>query len=406
MRKNILLLLVALTGTTFAADWPDIEGMNFTHRVAVTLENPADVNDESALVHLSLAELKKVFPDASIQRQIAVIDSAAPPAKRERADENFVQFQIDEGQLIFAMPLAPHEKKQLYIYESKTDLNLPGFPAQTAWDNRHAYRSFENIFMAFRCETGPGANTTGFAIDMFGKSKAGRGLRLVEIYEQNDYHHPQTWGVDILKVGSSPGLGGAYVYAGEKSGRPNPTDTYLDCVYQGPVETLLRGVAYFEVAGRKIQLRRELSVVANDRSVHDHIAVVADKLDDLQIGIGLRNLPDEKWAEDPKSGYAMVTGKNNQPGCKSIGLSAVFDPSAYVKTIDLADEKDGGHVYVVKGHVEAGAFLVSDHRFTGIWDGDGDVNNPKDLEKTLQRWAKLREMPVKVEVGKKLEAKP
>src|SRR5439155_13291938 len=135
----------------------------------------------------------------------------AKASARDRADENFVPFQVNHGVLTFAIPLKENERKHLYIYTSPQRVILPGFPPKTAVDNRHAYRSFENNLMAFRVETGPGANTTGMAIDLFGKSARGKGLRLVELYEQGDYHHPQYWGVDILKVGTGPGLGGAYI---------------------------------------------------------------------------------------------------------------------------------------------------------------------------------------------------
>lgn len=402
-RMIVLGFALACCNVTRAADWIKLEGVDFTSRAAVTVENPADVDDDAALVHISMAELGTVLSDAHAE-QVAVVDPTTSPAKREQADKNFVPFQVSGGALIFAVPLKAHEKKQLFIYTTPKPTPLPGFPSKTSFDDRHAYRSFENNFIAFRVETGPGANTTGMAIDMFGKKKAGHGLRLVEIYEQNDYHNPQTWGVDILKVGSGPGLGGAYVIAGDELGRASSDTTRVECVYQGPVETVIRCVAPVEVGGKKVTLTRTLTLVGDDRSVHDHLLVSGDNLDGLSVGVGLRDLPNQTWVEKPDQGYAMVTGDHNQPGCVSIGLSAVFDPGEYDKTVDLPDKKNGGHVYVLKPKKTSDG-LVSEHRFTGIWDGDGQVNNPGDLEKTLQNWSKLRAAPVKVEIAKKLEVR-
>src|SRR5436190_1478470 len=95
-----------------AGDWPKLEGLDFTQ------------HDAKA-------------------GQIAVVPAAAPakaPA-RDAADLNFQPFQINHGQLTFAVPLAAHEKKQLFLYTAPSRLNLPGFPPKTGYDNRHAYRS-------------------------------------------------------------------------------------------------------------------------------------------------------------------------------------------------------------------------------------------------------------------------
>ena len=40
-----------------------------------------------------------------------------------------------------------------------------------------------------------------------------------------DHDVPVAWGVDILKVGTGPGLGGAYVFSGDESGRPDAATT-------------------------------------------------------------------------------------------------------------------------------------------------------------------------------------
>jgi len=404
MAVTLMMLLVGASQCLAAEGWLELQGLGvLSNRVSVTVENPSDVPDDAALVHLPLGELGKALPDAKAG-QVAVVDPSVKPAPREQADKNFVPFQISEGNLIFSMPLAAHEKKTLYIYSSPSALNLPSFPAKTAYDARHAYRSFENNFIAHRMETGPGANTTGMAIDAFGKTRAGHGLRLVELYEQGDYHHPQKWGVDILKIGNSPGIGGVYVVSGEQMVRPNSDTTIVDCVYQGPVETVVRATGPVEIVGRKVTVTRTLTLVGDDRSIRDRVEVAGEDLKGLELGIALRNLPNEKWVEETSQGYAMVNGDNNQPGCKAIGMAAVFKPSQYVRTATLPDEKNGAHVYVLKPSSEG--TIVSEHRFTMIWDGDGQINNPTDLEKALKRWAALRDQPTKTTIAEKPESQP
>jgi hypothetical protein len=239
-------------------------------------------------------------------------------------------------------------------------------------------------------------------VDLFGKTKAGKGLRLVELYEQGDYHTPHAWGLDILKVGSSPAVGGLYVISGNDIARPSYKDTFVDCIYQGPVETLVRASAPIEIAGKKLTLTRYLTLVGDDRSIHDRVEIKGDNLDNLQLGLALRNLPNETWHEHADKGYCYVEGDNNQPGCKRLGLSCVFDPKSYVKTHDLNDAKNGGHVYILNAKNENG-MLVSYHRLAAIYDNDGQINKPEDLEKALQNWSARRDAPLKISLGTSAE---
>jgi hypothetical protein len=383
-----------------------------TKRLVVTVENPADVPVEAALVHVALKELQRALPDAK-DRQLCVIDPATKPARRDAADQNFVPFQVSNDTLIFALPLKPREAKQLVIYTAPQPLNLPGFAPKTAYDDRHAYRSFENNLIAYRMETGPGANTTGMGIDAFGKTAKGRGLRLVEAYEagHDSYHKLSYWGIDILKVGYGPAIGGVYVIAGDQLGRPQFQSTLVRCVYSGPVETVVRMTAPVEVNGRRVTVDRLLTLVGDDRTLRDEVRVIGDNIDGLQLGIGIRDLPNNSWSEKPDAGYAMCAGDANQPGYKSVAIGALFDKSGFSRVIPIEDAKnkpgygDGGHVYVLNAKSENGA-IVARNRLTMIWDGDGDISTAGDFEKALQRWAAQRDIPIKVNVAGRAESQP
>jgi hypothetical protein len=384
-----------------------------TQRVAVTVENPADVPVEAAVVHVPLKELQQKLPDAK-EGQVCVVDPETKPAPRAAADLNFVPAQVSADTLIFAVPLKAHEKRQVYVYTAPQPLNMPGFTPKTAWDNRHAYRSFENNLIAYRMETGPGANTMGFGIDAFGKTAKGKGMRLMEAYEagHDSYHKLSFWGVDILKVGYGPAIGGLYVVSGDQMGRPQFATSYVDCVYTGPVETAIDCWAPIEVAGKKVTLKRRLTLVGDDRTIHDAVRVEGDNVDGLQIGIGIRDLPNGKWSENKELGYAMSAGDTNQPnsGYDSVAIGAVLPKSGFEKVVPISDPKgkpgfgDGGHIYVLKAEKDGNA-VVAQNRLTMIWNGDGEINNPADFEKALTRWAAQRDNPVKVSVGEKAEAK-
>jgi len=407
-KKKFALALTMLMGLAFvptahAADdeWAKVDTMKFWSRFPITVTNTSDAQIPAALVHVPLHDL-----DGS---KVAVIDPATPKPKRDAADLNFVPFQVSDKTLIFSVPLKPHETKNLFGYVSDTKLNMPGFAMGTGYDSRHAYRSFENKYAAFRMETGPGANTTGLAIDLFGKTKAGIGLRLVELYQQGHdaYHNLQYWGVDILKVGEGPGMGGIYLYKGKLVGRATPDQTFVDVDYTGPVETRLRVTAPIDVAGRTYKVTRLLTLVAEDRSIRDELSIEGDGLEDLQIGLAIRDLPNCKWVEKGDAGYAYMTGDANQPHYKAVGIGCTFDPSSYVSMIPLPEDKiNGGHVYVLKGKVNEGK-LTSSHRLVDVWDADGQLEKPAEkpdelnapLEKWITAYAAERDHPIEVKVG-------
>jgi len=432
MNKLTLLLVAALAlvlgGTARAAEkWFDLKDLGpLTQRVAVTVENPADVPVQAALVHIPMGELRKLLPDAG-PNKICVVDAAGNATtqpKRDRANEFFVPHQVSNRTLIFAIPLGPKEKKTVQIYTSSQPLNMPGFPPKTAWDNRHAYRSFENNLIAYRMETGPGANTMGFGIDAFGKTKAGKGLRLQEAYEHghDSYHKLSFWGVDILKVGYGPAIGGIYVINGDgdgeaNQGRPQIATSRVELVYTGPVETVLRCTAPVESGGKKVNVTRMYTLVGDDRTVRSEDRVEAadgaSDLSGLTIGIGIRDLPNGQWIEKENPGYAISAGDSNQPesGYKSVAISAVFPKTGFSKVIELKDPKgakegfgDAGHLYVLKPEKTDNA-LVAQNRLTMIWNGDGEISTPDELQKACERWARQRDNPIKFEVAKEAESK-
>ena len=91
------LVVVSLCSPLLAQDsakWFELKDFGpVTRRLAVTVQNPADVPVEAALVHLPLKDLQGALPDAK-EARLCVVDPAAKPARRDAADQNFVPFQI------------------------------------------------------------------------------------------------------------------------------------------------------------------------------------------------------------------------------------------------------------------------------------------------------------------------
>ena len=287
------------------------------------------------------------------------------------------------------------------------------FKPQTSVDIRpgHAYRSFENNKMGFRIEVGDLAKTTGMAIDLFGKNKAGQAMGAIlksRIYASK-YHEMQDWGIDCLKVGYSPGLGGVYVIDGDKKTRTDARTTEFEILEEGPVLTRMHVHGPVEINGKKLDVGRTLTVTADDRGIDDVVEIKGDEaaLVGLEVGIGILELPNNTWIEDAKTGYAFVDGGGNQDGTDHLDIGCAFVPEQYVRTdvlkggattpsVEIPDI--GGKIVVLRGDKKDG-MITSHHHLGAGWNGDGEVADKEAMQKVLMDWAKLLQEPVKVEVG-------
>ena len=390
-----VVLMICCTSAS-AADWFKLGDSEFSARLKVTIENPADADNPAVLVTMPLAAIGEAMPEATA-KTIAVADES----------HTIVPFQIsklDKDNLVFVVPVPAKSSKTVYVYASKKELNVPKFPAMTGADIREAYRSFENEFMAFRVEVTDKAKTTGLAVDMFGKTKQGQGARLKEIYASH-YHERQPWGIDILKVGTGPGLGGAYIILGDKLGRTAAPTSDFKIVFQGPVVTQVQAGGPVEIDGKKFTLTRTITCLANDRALADAIEVKGDDAKDVKIGVGLRDLPNNSWVEKGDAGYCFVHGDGNQEGTNKLGLGIAFDSAAYESMREIEDKENFGHIYIFSAaHDDSGTARLTD-RLAGYWDGDGWVNNPTDFEKTLAQYAQLSKSPAKIEIQKQAETR-
>lgn len=395
MRSMLTVVVLVLCSAlpVRAADWFRLGDSQFTARVPVTIENPAEVDNPAVLVTADLSELGELMPAASA-RTLAVADDA----------HQLVPFQISrtgKEQLQFVVAVGAKSSKTVYIYAAKEPLQVPRFAPMTGTDIREAYRSFENEFQAYRIEVGDKANTTGLAIDLFGKTKEGHGAQLKNIYT-SQYHQRQPWGIDIMKVGTGPGLGGAYIFLGDKMGRTDRKTTAFKVLYEGPVATCVEASSPAEVDGKKFTITRTIKLLAGDRTLCDKVEVKAahaDELHDLKIGIGLRDLPHQAWTEKTDAGYALVAGDGNQAGTDKLGLGVAFDPKMFVKMQELEDPANGGHIYVFTPEIENDVARITDH-LMAYWDGDGWISSPEQFDALLQQYAALSKNAAKVEIGK------
>lgn len=393
--KNLLALTLLSSLFNFASadDWYEMGNYPLTRRMALTIENPYPGNIPGMSVTISLEDLQKKLPGLRDDNFIIADSSGLLP------------FQKLEGNIIFRLPLKANEKKSIYIYASDTPLPPPAFEKKTAVDNRLQYRSFENNLMAFRTEVGPHANTSGLAVDLFGKTKEGKGLQLRRFYEL-DYHRLWKWGMDIMHIGPSPGMGGLRVFY---KGKILPMeDKKSDCVKMetGSLVSSITLTVPLKADGKVAELTRKLTVFADFRAIRDEVEIkgLPDAyLKDISIGIGLRNFKNETWKEVPEKGYAYECGTGNQPGVEKTGLGLVFRPESYIRT-DFVGGDDGGHFVIIHPSVENGKIL-SNHWLAAYWDKDGEIADDVAFAAFLKELAEIQDIKPSLKFAGNIQSK-
>ena len=454
-----LLICLLLNTQSFAADaaWYKLGKVTFPERRTIKITNPTTAPVQGFPVRINLNDL----PVSDEARGTAVIvDPEAKPSQEGETGGALVPHQVINSVLTFSASVPPNKDRTYYLYTTKDPIQGVHFVPQTSADIREAWRSFENNKMAFRIEVGPKAKTTGLTIDAFGKTKQGQaeGAILKKIYD-TDYHEPQPWGIDILKVGTSPGLGGVYVVDGDKLARTNHETTEFKVLEgeNGPVMTKVQAQGPVEINGKKLTVIRTMTLTADDRGIRDEVEIKGDPkaLEGLKLGIGIRNLPQDKWTEDPKTGIAYVDGTGNQKGTDRMGLGFAFVPAKYVRTEQIRtpatapttstttapapttapttaptaapttatapvtapstapttvastapttapliiDTINGGHIVILTPDPHDGG-LISRHHLGAYWNGDGDVSTADAFAKVLADWSLLLQSPAKVDIG-------
>ena len=139
-------------------------------------------------------------------------------------------------------------------------------PAESLWvDEKHTDHSFDLQF------EGPGweSDKIGYrlyldwrnAIDIFGKTTESPILHNVGLDGFDSYHEMQDWGVDVLKVGSSLGIGSLAFWDGEKAVRVEKTDSIFCAVKSGKKSSAVK-VNYFgwEINNIKTDLYSTLEI--------------------------------------------------------------------------------------------------------------------------------------------------
>ncbi|WP_448551141.1 DUF4861 domain-containing protein [Thalassotalea montiporae] len=195
------------------------------------------------------------------------------------------------------------------------------------------------------------------------------------------YHEPAPWGMDILKVGPSLGIGGLGMLVNGKLSRvATASDMSVNIIEQGPIRAHLQ-VKHTDwaIAEQKFQLTSDLTLSAGSRLTHNQLTIDGSP-DNLVTGI-VKHQPSELITSDTSLGdwaYIATFGKQSYVG-DEMGMAIFYKKST------LLEVSEDSHNHLVVMKPTQGKL---DYYFAGTWAQDVDGIATKQgfvdyLEQTL-----------------------
>ncbi|MFK8007672.1 MAG: DUF4861 family protein [Saprospiraceae bacterium] len=213
------------------------------------------------------------------------------------------------------------------------------------------------------------------AVDIFGKKTDDMVLQKVGQDGFSSYHEPADWGMDILKVGNSLGIGSIAFWDKTKAIRIEKTDSiFCEILENGNEQSKIRTQYYgWDINAQKLNLTSEISIRANSRMTRQDINLSAS-LPNICTGIVkhkkgvlLSQLPSDKnW------GYLATYGKQSLAD-DNLGMVIFFHKENFLK---IGEDKES-HIVVLSPSNNSLTYY-----FAAAWEQE------KDGIKTLQEFKK------------------
>jgi hypothetical protein len=168
-------------------------------------------------------------------------------------------------------------------------------------------------------------------VDIFGKKKPELVLEQVGL-DKGDYHSPSDWGMDILKVGPSLGLGGIAAWVNDKAEHPKPSAGLSVKLASGALESSAEVTqSGWQLGTKKLDITRRFSIRAHSHLTHTQVTSSAP-LGTVAIGIvkhGVNKLA--QLSADSEWNYLATFGTQSLANDK-LGMVVFFRHSDLVKT--------------------------------------------------------------------------
>lgn len=235
------------------------------------------------------------------------------------------------------------------------------------------------------------------AVDVFGKTVTEPVLQKVGLDGFDSYHELQPWGMDVLKVGKSLGVGSIATLTPNGALRVETTDSVTCRITEnGDVySSFLTRYLGWNTGTSKINLDSRISIHAGTRLTHNRLSITGT-IDNISTGL----IKDDKAkpklftkkGDATTYGYMATYGGQSLNKGDNLGIVIFFNPK---QLIELREDQLS---HIVKLKPASGKI---DYYYAGVWQLEPNgITDEAGFMTYIDKTAKELAAPVKIEIVK------
>ena len=409
--STIIIYLLSCAGP-YDKDYPKY----FT----LQLQNKSDKDIKDEVILISIDEIKIKHPDFNPLAFVVLEEN-----KESASQSNDQDMDGQQDQLAFICDFKPNESKICNIryapqgeikrsYVKRTQAELSHKTGGKFVERKYEGGIFKNVTSLLvppehtdhsfyiRYE-GPGweSDKIGYrfyldwrnATDIFGKKVTDMVLQNVGQDGFDSYHEMSDWGMDILKVGESLGIGSVAMWDGQTARRVAETDK-LEChiISDGFIQSQIRTkYTGWKIADKKYDLISNLTINAGSR-ITRHELIISGDPPNLCTGIVKHESAKLFHSQDLEDGwqYLATYGKQSLAD-DNLGMAILF----YTSSLIEITEDEYSHVVVMKpNHNKVNYY------FLAAWEKEpGGIINESEFITYLQDTVERLNTPVEIKMN-------
>ncbi|WP_425635823.1 DUF4861 domain-containing protein [Algoriphagus yeomjeoni] len=377
------------------------------------MENSLSIDRSSEMIVISLEELKeKFYLEDGVSYRVFLGDAEIPSQLNEKGS--------DKG-LVFVLPFIGANQKLEIEVKASSDITVPDYPKLTQAELSHKFGGefknreylgghFENVdslhvpaehtdhswFIRYE---GPGweSDLVGYrfyldwrnGIDVFGKKVNTPVLQEVGQDGFDSYHEPANWGMDVLKVGKTLGLGSIATFENGKARRVDVTDSlYAEITNNGPVySSILTRYSGWDLPAGKTDILSNISIHSGTRLSKMDLEST-NAIDNYATGL-IKDAKAQVLKGDGSLAYSYLATYGPQSLAEdNLGIAVIY-PTAQL-TQDTEDELS--HILVF----DSGSKKLS-YYFLAAWEQEpGGITSKEEFKDYLDREILKLSNPLKI----------
>lgn len=229
------------------------------------------------------------------------------------------------------------------------------------------------------------------AIDVFGKKIEEPVLQNVGMDGYESYHHMQEWGMDVLKVGSSLGIGSTAWWTGESALRVEKTDSVICRILSdGNIRSQVQVWYYgWDLNGKKVNVNSIKSIDSGSRMTREKL------LSDRPVGQFCTGIRKDKKSElielksNNGSWHCIATWGAQSLNADNLGLAVLYPASQN----PIVSEDKNSHVVFFDRELKE-----LEYYFLAAWELEKDgLKSQDDFVTYLKQELNKLEAPLRIQ---------